>query len=173
VEIGSGLIASCSKKRESKRDIFGGIWSTKRSDLILSPFSRTKRSRKPLNWKIEILKWENWFYWRITKTEYRSFINGSIFYSVSLKWNSSFVFSFPFIRISSVSSILSESSFSSEKREGEGSSSVDCSCSCLVPFVSEVVSISTFIYSSLSPLSSVSEVSFSFLVTMGDGTLPK
>jgi len=65
---------------------------------------------------------------------------------------------------------LSGFSFSSEKREEEGSSSVDPSCSCLVPFVSGVVSISTSVSSSLS---SVSEVSFSFLVKMGDGILPK
>ena len=40
--------------------------------------------------------------------------------------------------ISSVSSILSESSFSSGKKEGEVSSSVDPSCSYLVPSVSSV-----------------------------------
>ena len=47
---------------------------------------------------------------------------------------------------------------------------MDPSCSCLVPFVSGVVSISTSVSSSFS---SVSEVSFSFLVKMGDGILPK
>ncbi|KAH0437292.1 hypothetical protein IEQ34_023277 [Dendrobium chrysotoxum] len=78
---------------------------------------------------------------------------------------------FPFTRISSVSSILSRSSLSSEQREGF--SSVDPSCSCLVSFISEVVS--TSLSSFLSPPSSVSEVSFSFsfLVTIGDGILPK
>lgn len=56
----------------------------------------------------------------------------------------------------------------------KGSSSVDLSCSCLVPFVSEVASISTSVYFSLSPLSFVFGVFFSsFLVIMGDGILPK
>ncbi|KAH0676756.1 hypothetical protein KY285_024557 [Solanum tuberosum] len=41
------------------------------------------------------------------------------------------------------------------------------------PFISEALSISTSLSSSLSTLSSVFEASFSFLVRMGEGILPK